>query len=108
MKPEAKRLRELARSLNDQSRAANDQLKIYESTCNHNWGETVYSPIYHEAYTVPGDPPGTMGVDWRGPVYVPAQTEERWKRECNNCGKVEYTEGELETVTKRVPKWRTR
>lgn len=62
-----------------------------EVRCQHDWTNPVYDPIRHEAYTSPGDPPGTMGVDWRGPVHVPASTEKRWKRECRKCGKVEFT-----------------
>jgi len=47
--------------------------------------------IYHKAYTYPGDAPGTMGVDHCGPIDVPPRTEERWKRTCTICGKVEIT-----------------
>jgi hypothetical protein len=61
-------------------------------TCPHTWGDAVYDPIIREAYTVPGDPPGTMGVDWRGPSYVPRQETKRWKRICSKCGTVQYTQ----------------
>ena len=62
-----------------------------ESQCGHIWGDAEGAHIYHKAYTIPGDEPGTMGVDFRGPCHVPSRTEARWKRTCLNCGKVEYT-----------------
>ncbi len=67
------------------------QLKSQQANCPHQWGEVIADHIYNEAYTIPGDPPGTMGIDWRGPCYVPAETIERWKRVCKICGKIEYT-----------------
>lgn len=106
METKAKNLRERFASLTTEVERAQAELQRYEASCNHQWSETVYDPIYHKAYTIPGDPPGTMGVDWRGPCYVPAETIDRWKRECKRCGLVEYTEGETQTVTKKVPKWR--
>lgn len=73
-----------------------DQLKStiagMERDCSHTWGPTEYKPIEHRAYTIPGDAPGTMGVDWRGPCYVPATTEKVWSRTCTKCGKVETTQ----------------
>jgi hypothetical protein len=71
-----------------------------ERGCHHDWGNVVPDHIYHEAYTCPGDPPGTMGVDWRGPVHVPSRTEHRWKRTCRLCGKVEYTSRTKDKVEK--------
>ena len=71
-----------------------------ERECRHSWGEVTPDHIYHKAYTIPGDPPGTMGVDWRGPCYVPAETEKRWKRVCKICGKVEYTKHTKDKVEK--------
>lgn len=84
-------------------RTAEDQLTQYQKTCPHNFTVT-YDPIYHKAYTIPGDPPGTMGVDWRGPTHVPAETEDRWKRECPKCGLVEYTQ-RTRTEEKKTPEW---
>lgn len=66
-------------------------LESQQNNCRHQWGETVADHIYEKAYTIPGDVPGTMGIDWRGPVWVPAKTIERWKRVCKLCGKIEYT-----------------
>lgn len=66
------------------------QLKQAEAACEHDW--TVENrPIYHPAYTIPGDPPGTMGVDWRGPCHVDSKTTPRWIRRCSKCKRVEYT-----------------
>jgi hypothetical protein len=45
-----------------------------------------------------------MGGNWRGPCYVPAYTEKRWKRVCKKCGKVEYTQ-QTEKHTTETPKW---
>lgn len=45
-----------------------------------------------------------MGVDWRGPCYVPRSEEPRWKRQCLECGVVEYTEDVKEKIEK-LPAW---
>jgi hypothetical protein len=105
MEPKSKNLRVLIERLKSELKKAESELQGYESRCQHNWEKTIYDPIYHKAYTIPGDPPGTMGVDWRGPVYVPAETIDRWRRTCNTCGKIEYTIGVTETTTRKVPKW---
>jgi hypothetical protein len=57
----------------------------------HQWGPVKYEPIEHKAYRIPGDPPGTMGVDWRGPMDVPASTEKQWSRTCQRCDEKETT-----------------
>lgn len=59
--------------------------------CQHQFTGITYDPIEHAAYTDPGDPPGTMGIDRRGPVYVSARTENRWRRTCDHCGHTEWT-----------------
>jgi len=66
-------------------------LENLERSCQHTWGQTKYTPIEHKAYTIPGDAPGTMGVDWQGPCYVPAETIKQWSRTCTKCGKTETT-----------------
>ncbi len=103
MKQEATILRnKLERTKLDFEKATRE-LEIYEKSCKHDYVEK-YNPIYHPSMTLPGDPPGTMGVDWRGPCYVPARTEERWERECTLCGKVEYTDRFIEDkkITKKA------
>ncbi len=75
-----------------------------ESACMHKWSEAQAAHIYHESYTIPGDRPGTMGVDWRGPCHVPSRTDHRWKRTCQACGKEEFTTQVSQQVT-HVPKF---
>lgn len=85
---------------------AESRLEQAERACNHQWGPSIDASIYHPSYTMPGDNPGTMGVDWRGPVHVPGRTEKRWKRVCATCGKEEMTTRQEEkTVTSVLPKW---
>jgi hypothetical protein len=74
------------------AKALREQLNAARRACRHSWGEVKYVPEYHEGYTIPGDPPGTMGVDWRGPFYVPATTTRRWERTCAACGLAQRTE----------------
>ena len=59
--------------------------------CTHEWSAVEYIPDYQPGFRTAGDPPGTMGVDWRGPVDVPSKTTKRWRRACLKC--------ELEQVT---------
>jgi hypothetical protein len=83
---------------------AQRELELAEARCNngrHDWAEAKYEPIYHKAYTIPGDEPGTMGIDFRGPCYVPAKTDQRWTRTCKCCGKVETTTRATEEVSKK-------
>ncbi len=70
---------------------ATDALQTAERFCQHQWGPAAYTPIVSEAHTIPGDPPGTMGVDWRGPTYVPSSSRPCWTRVCLTCGKEEKT-----------------
>ncbi len=76
-------------------------LQVLEDKCPHSWEEPVYDPIITEGYTCQGDPPGTMGIDWRGPYHVPRKEQKRWKRTCRTCGKTEYTL--LEKLSGTVP-----
>lgn len=76
------------------------QLEAQRRVCQHKWGAVVYDPIVTQAYTLPGDPPGTMGVDRQLPCYVPRREEARWKRECSECGEVEYTFNTQDKVEK--------
>ena len=94
MNPLQKDIAELERQLELKKR----ELQTRFNNCNHRWGETVADHIYRDSYTIPGDPPGTMGIDWRGPCYVPAKTTHRWKRTCLNCGKEEYTQNTNKTT----------
>jgi hypothetical protein len=72
----------------------NSKKKLLErevQKCNHQWTGAIADHVYHEGYRIPGDPPGTMGVDWRGPVDVSPKTERRWRRVCRTCGLTQYT-----------------
>lgn len=80
------------------------KLAQIERECSHNWGPTEADHIYHEGYHDPGDPPGTMGVDRRLPMDVPAKTIKQWKRVCLKCGKTSRTKRTKENVTE-VPEW---
>ena len=70
--------------------------------CEHNWSDPVYDPIVREGYEHPGDPPGTMGVDWRGPTWVPREEKPRWKRVCSKC-KLEQETRSTRNDVKKVP-----
>jgi hypothetical protein len=102
MTPEARELRAAVASLEMQLERARERLAQYERLCPHDWAESVYEPIVREAHTIPGDPPGTMGVDWRGPTSVPRREEPRWRRTCKRCGLVQETRHVKDEV-KKVP-----
>lgn len=91
MLPYEKKIAE-AKDLEEQARSLREQADRIKRDCDHKWGPVEYTPDYQEAYTIPGDPPGTMGVDWQGPVYVPAKTTPKWSRRCLTCGCVQTTE----------------
>jgi hypothetical protein len=68
-----------------------EELNAAIKNCSHKWGPVEPDFIHEGGYTIPGDPPGTMGVDWRGPCYVEPKTTKRWKRTCQVCGEVQHT-----------------
>ncbi len=74
-------------------------LKEAERQCSHDWSASVEASVYLPSHTIPGDPPGIMGVDWRGSCHVPSRTEKYWKRTCNICGKEEITTNTRQVVT---------
>ena len=88
---EPERLRQEIRRLERELHSAKTNLNVHERQCPHDWTSPEYTPERTESYTTPGDPPGTMGVDWRGPVHVPATTKDKWTRRCRKCGKTETT-----------------
>jgi len=91
MTPEAKEARDKAGRLRREANAAKAAVERMEGNCPHEFGPIQYDPIVKDGYTDPGDVPGTMGIDWRGPVDVPRKETKRWSRVCRLCGKVEYT-----------------
>lgn len=87
---EANRLKTVIQENQRRLREAQQQLETIENQCGHNW-KITYTPDYQAAYTIQGDPPGTMGVDWRGPVSVPSKTTPKWTRTCSICQRIETT-----------------
>ena len=104
MNPEAKMMREDLGRTKSAYESAQIILNNYVSRCQHKYGEANYDPIYSPPYTIPGDKPGTMGVDWQGPCHVEAQTTPRWRKECGLCGLVKETTQTQDKVEK-IPKW---
>jgi hypothetical protein len=88
-------------------RERQESLRGLQSRCPHVWGATKYTPEIHEGYQDPGDPVGTMGVDWRGPIWVPRQEIPRWSRRCSECGLVQQTERTTDKIEK-VPAFNER
>jgi hypothetical protein len=68
------------------------RLDQIERSCQHKWDKVKYDPIFHPGYQIQGDPPGTMGIDRQGPMWVNAETIKQWSRMCTNCGKIETTQ----------------
>lgn len=92
----------LARCIEAQERAleaSRAKLRNLRATCSHDWEEPKYTPKIREAYTIEGDPPGTMGIDWRGPQHVPRKEIPVWTRTCRRCGTTETTTKVTEKVT---------
>ncbi|MEI6731092.1 MAG: hypothetical protein WCK90_00275 [archaeon] len=104
MNETARQVRENLEKTAEEFERVKSELERLEKTCRHKYGSVVYDPVHTDAYTIPGDAPGTMGVDRRGPCYVPSKTEKRWKRECTLCGLVEYTTRVREKV-EELPDW---
>lgn len=97
----ARQLRQKISDLQGEQERAKLELDSIERNCRHIWSELKYTPEYRPGYRIQGDPPGTMGVDWRGPLDVPAETIKRWTRQCQRCGKVEQTERTRDIVTQK-------
>jgi len=83
--------RERIRRAESELKTLRGGLRRLEERCTHKW-EVQYTPHHKAAYTIPGDPVGSMGVDWRGPLDVPAKTIMKWTRTCSVCGMVQTTE----------------
>lgn len=81
-----------------------ERLERIRKACQHVFGPTVADHIYHKGYHIAGDAPGTMGVDRQLSMDVPARTEKRWKRVCELCAKIEYTQRVVKNVSE-TPQW---
>ena len=77
---------------------AKGELAHMQRTCQHDWPTPTYDPIMKEGYRDPGDTQGTMGVDFRGPQWIPGSTTKRWRRTCPKCRLTQETQR-----TKKVP-----
>ena len=104
MNEQARQIRERAARLKTESKNADDALSKLEENCDHKYKEPVYEPYETGGYRCEGDPPGTMSVDRQLPFYVPREVHKRWKRECDLCGRVEYTTS-IRTETRENPRW---
>jgi len=83
--------------------AAESHLAHLERQCGHrNCTPTVYDPIVKEGFQFHGDPEGTCGIDRRLPAWIPREETPRWRRECKDCGLIQYTFN-CETETKQKP-----
>jgi hypothetical protein len=67
------------------------RLERAERECQHAWGKVAYCPIETKGFQTQGDPPGTMGVDWQGPMWIEPTCTKQWSRTCSRCGKVQTT-----------------
>ena len=104
MNTRATEIRERVAKARRDLEAAEHVLSVLVRDCRHKFSEPFRDDIHTPGYTDPGDPPGTMGVDWRGPCHIPPKTVERWVRVCMECGKREETTVSTEQMTK-VPKF---
>lgn len=104
MRSAAYQLREHVRRLTFELKSAEAAVARLEMDCTHRWSAPVSDPIVREGYHDPGDPEGTMGIDRRLPMDVPTQRTPRWRRECEECGRVEHTTSATDHVTK-VPRF---
>jgi hypothetical protein len=67
--------------------------------CKHEWSTPAANHIRTDGYTIPGDPPDTMGVDRRQDFYVEPKITKRWTRVCALCGEIQHTGNTQKQVT---------
>jgi hypothetical protein len=87
------RMKALHEEINSRQKELGDtqhRISCIQRSCSHQYDAVKYDPEIRKGGYFPGDAPGTMGVDWRGPMSIPDQTIPRWSRTCKICGKVEY------------------
>ena len=91
---EADRLQSEIDALEAKLKAKKEHLSNLQRSCSHDWGQTEYVPIYHEAYYIRSDKERgiEMGVDSLPGCHVPAETIKRWKRTCLLCGMYQTTQ----------------
>jgi len=104
MNPNVKTLRDNVERLKAELNSAEDRLKYAVRTCVHKWSNPMDASVIIPGGYDPGDPPGTMGIDWRGPSYYPEQRKQRWRRVCSECGYEQFTTETTQQVT-HTPKF---
>lgn len=72
--------------------------------CGHEWGEVKYDP---EEVRVPyGYKTVGHGSDvWTEPEGYRDDIKQRWSRECNKCGKIQYTYHQEPIISEYKPKF---
>ena len=71
-----RKIKELREDLRTAERAVESiarEIAMEEARCVHDWVEEN-DHIHTKGYQIRGDMPGTMGVDFRGPQWVPGST----------------------------------
>jgi hypothetical protein len=81
-----KEIEEMERNL----KRKKDELYHLERNCPHNWGPTITKETHLPGGRDPGDIPGTMGIDFRPPTYIPPRTIKESMRECLICGTISH------------------
>lgn len=87
----ATELKQAIESAKTAAQTAQGQLEYIQRSCRHVWGLTEYTPHVIPGYRFEGDAPGTMGIDRRGPMWIPEQVTRIWSRTCKICLKRETT-----------------
>ena len=68
------------------------KLKVQQARCEHEWGETKYTPYTAKQERILIGQYETHGVDmWPRSVFDDVECP-RWTRECKVCGVVQHTE----------------
>ena len=80
------------------------ELKAFEDSCQHQWGEPKYDPIIRQAYYIPSDKERglEMGVDSQPGCHVPREETPLWRRRCSVCGKIEETKRSTTKTTEKI------
>lgn len=85
-------LRQALAQAKDRVSSLSDELFYFENNCKHEWSKVVYDP--KKSFESRYDPEGDYGRGsdfYHGSSYHEVDVP-RWKRECQVCGKIDYTE----------------
>lgn len=94
---------------------AEDKLKQIYAACQHEWSNSIYDPIHHKQVNFPASLRYSRGgyvpydeITYEQGYTIPAKTEDRWRRTCSACGKIEYTNNfEEQKNINKFPRWST-